>query len=278
MGYKRPRPQRISHRNLGKRGSQAARVEALHQRQAEARAHVRGRRCGRGRRLHSEVEVLVHALSAVDERAAVWCATWCARTALPLVAGLWVSIGTVATATAALEIAEAWSHPLGPPEARPSRRQCREVAHTARETAARLFGSARDAALAAARAAKGAWRPGDAVAAVASAALARANTLARDWNVAGVQPYREVTADLLVQVQSLRWPLTVPSRARLRAARGGAAVAWDRVATHGDHTVSELLGAHERARRLGLRWEDPIERAVAERAHDEADIARLLAG
>jgi hypothetical protein len=84
--------------------------------------------------------------------------------------------------------------------------------------------------------------------------------------------------DLLGLVQTERWPLTTPAPDAVLAAPAAVQVAWDAVWDPGaaDHTMPALLEAHARAARLGLDWDDPVQRAVAERAVDEAAVAALL--
>ena len=86
-------------------------------------------------------------------------------------------------------------------------------------------------------------------------------------------------ARLLELVSAIRWPLAVPTPAQIHAAPPPLQGAWDAVAEGPDDMdVPELLEAHARAGRLGLDWDSPVGRAVAERATDEARVAGLLAG
>ena len=42
--------------------------------------------------------------------------------------------------------------------------------------------------------------------------------------------------------------------------------------------IPDLVEARARAQRLGLFWDDPVQRAIAERATDEERVKRLLGG
>lgn len=83
---------------------------------------------------------------------------------------------------------------------------------------------------------------------------------------------------LLTAIGAQRWPMSIPTPAELSAAPAAVAVAWDSVSDdRAEQSIDELLAARARAGRLGLDWSDPVQRAVAERATDEARLQGLLA-
>ena len=91
----------------------------------------------------------------------------------------------------------------------------------------------------------------------------------------------EALARLAALIGRERWALAAPSAAQVRAASPAVGVAWDWIASAGeaggDLSIAALIEAHARAERLGLDWRDPVARAVAERASDEARVRDLLA-
>ena len=135
--------------------------------------------------------------------------------------------------------------------------------------------SAADAATLAARSAGHKAAEASANAAI-YAAEAVAAAAADEANPDRARTRRLHLARLLVVVRKVRWPLTVPSPATLSAASPAVRAAWDVVAPGGgeDQTIPALIEAHVRAGRLGLSWDDPVARAVAERAIDEAALVR----
>lgn len=199
--------------------------------------------------MNSEVEALLQELGRVDRRAAAWCACQCARTVLRYVPKR--DKGPRQT----IEIAEAWVR------GEATSLQCIVAAAGARNAAAFAAltsysgGHAASAALAAAEA-------------VADAAADPDNRHeARDRHL----------AMLLDLVSSIRWPLLEPDVAAVIAAPEAIAVAWDWLGRcEGDQSIPELLSARSRADRLGLDWSDPVQRAIAERAVDEARVREFL--
>jgi hypothetical protein len=73
------------------------------------------------------------------------------------------------------------------------------------------------------------------------------------------------------------WPPTLPEAAQVRAALAPVQVAWDWAsATVDPDRVPERAEAYARARRLGLDWDDPMQRALAAWAPDDEDRLRVL--
>ena len=88
---------------------------------------------------------------------------------------------------------------------------------------------------------------------------------------------REARHPLLADL--LRAPgLTVPTAEQLATARPEIAVAWDWLVEQPTPEASDAAPglAYDRARRLGLDWGDPVQRAVAERALDEQKVRQLI--
>ena len=217
-------------------------------------------------------ELLTQVLAA-DHRAGVWCAAQCARTALHDVPE------GEDRPRVAIETAEAWVRGEATPAAA-------EAAAIAAEAAARRAASAAarhsGAAYAAAYAAEAAHLPSDIVPDVYDAydAYDAAYLVATHADQAASENgHAGRFADLYGLVSAVRWPLTRHAPERLRGAPEAVRVAWDLVATDDRtaHAIPELLAAHARAARLGLDWSDPVQRAVAERATDEALEARVRA-
>lgn len=218
-----------------------------------------------------DVRELMRLLAAADRRAAAWCSCRCARTTLYL-----VHEGE-GRPRRAIEVTEAWV--AG--EATEAERE--RAADNARAAASYAY----SAALAVADA------PAHAVARAANAAAAAADpaTAAEAAEeVAWAMTFASVgrsdaslraphLADLLDLVRAVRWPLTVPSLQRICEAPSAVQVAWDWLSAlpRTEASIAELVEAHQRAQRLGLDWSDPVSRAVAERADDEAHVAGLLA-
>ena len=243
-----------------------------------------------------EIEVLMRALARADRRAAVWCGCLCARTVLHLVPT------NEARPQRVIEGAEAWVRGEVP-EA-----WCRE-GNNDESALYCIWGSVRNASDNACCTALAVW--GDdglsddpsyvAVMAAHSVLMhfhedlvgytAWARTIYTDalddrdvgafdeshWRVARAS--RRHFAHLLSRVSAVRWPLTTPTPTQLHAAPYAVQVAWDASTDPSiDHTVAELVEARARAARLGLDWNDPVQRAIAERADDEERVGRLLGG
>ena len=86
-------------------------------------------------------------------------------------------------------------------------------------------------------------------------------------------------AQLHALICSLTWPRATPTPQQRQGALPKLRVAWDAIcAVGGELTLAELIVAHEHAALLDLIWEDPIERAIAERVEDLDAIDALLHG
>ena len=212
--------------------------------------------------MSSEVEQLLRKLVEVDRRAAVWCACQCARTVLCLGPEKEERPRRVA-----IETAEAWVRREATEE------DCKKAANAADDEdddyaayAAYAADTVSDSAASAASSAEAAVR--------SCAGQAASHTTGDDWQVARS---RHLT-HLLSLVSAIRWPLIVPTASQLRTASGAVQVAWDALTTTSgeDHTIPELIEARARAQRLGLDWDDPVQRAIAERAADEERVRELL--
>ncbi|HHO52272.1 MAG TPA: hypothetical protein ENK18_15705 [Deltaproteobacteria bacterium] len=223
--------------------------------------------------MDSDVEGLLYALVVVDRRAAVWCAAQCARTVGHLVPD------TEPRPRLAIEAAEAWVRggPIPPralAEAAHRAGYAERAAHERARIASRA-GQPHEAASAtaaayAARAAKRvassvrALRPASAAGAAARAAAHAAcdpHDPAGDLSATWERAYRAHLRILERLVRAERWP-------------------WTPQAPHAEPDqlsdprtagipIPELLAARARARRLGLAWADPRQRAAAERAEED---------
>lgn len=234
----------------------------------------------------SEIEEILKQLANIDRRAAVWCAARCARAMLHFVPE------EEQRPRRAIELAEGWARgevtveecaaasraamaaaPLA--VARGASRVFRDPHLVPRSTAEAVRDGIRAVHLPPSVTAE--WRHR----AVGSRPRAVRDAIARA-HADSVPAQREASdlqlTTLLALASAERWPLTTPAPEQLRAAPEAVAVAWDLVAAAtGDHTMLELLEAHARAVRLGLDWEDPVQRAVAERATDEERVRQVLA-
>jgi len=225
---------------------------------------------------------LLRDLVAADRRAAVWCAAQCARTALHLIPAV------EDRPRSAVETALAWAR------GHATREDCRRAEHEAARARDGLSidDPAKDAAAAASDAvalcdpfAHRYNQPASeqTIYVLVGSTVAAASAIARTIAPLDPQPAADHQLERLRDlVQAERWPLTMPSPEQLRAAPAAVQVAWDAVGdTLGDRAVVELtmlalVEAYARAERLGLDWDDPVQRAVAERTVDEAAVAALL--
>lgn len=218
----------------------------------------------------SEVERLLQKLVEVDHRAAVWCACQCARTAFCYLAE------SEDRPRIAIETAEAWVRGQATKEA------CVEAAYRAyaRDGHTEAQVSACNAACDAGRSVA----VGDLndymepYHAAHTSAVSYADDAAR-YNPDDYDAARERhLATLFALVASIRWPWTQPDPEQRNAAPAAVQVAWDFVSLdpRADHSIPELLEAHTRAGRLGLDWNDPVQRAIAERTTDEEHVRQLL--
>lgn len=199
--------------------------------------------------MNSEIETLLQELGRVDRHAATWCACQCARTVLRYVPKRDKGPRQM------IEIAEAWVR------GEVTWLQCLTAAVGARTAAA--------------FAAQTPHIGSHAASAALTAAEAVADTAA-DPDTRHEVRERHL-AMLLDLVSSIRWPLVEPDVTAVLAAPEAIAVAWDWLGQReGEQSIPELLSAHSRAERLGLDWSDPVQRAIAERAVDEARVRELL--
>lgn len=115
--------------------------------------------------------------------------------------------------------------------------------------------------------------------------------------------YRRDISALLGTVAATRWPLTLPTPHQLDAsprsiqrvwreafdprAHVWAGRSWLAASVHArapwaarliqpTHPISALIDSHARAQRLELDWDDPVQRAIAERTSDEVHTRALL--
>lgn len=228
----------------------------------------------------TEVGELLRTLVGVDHQAAIWCASQCARTMLPL-------IHDEGRPQQALEAAEGWVRgEVSADDCLAAAGASRQIVHELlvspeqgtrpqgeRDAAILLSASAAAGHVAEACHLRGSLAPrtsiGWSVGHVANALTSTPNAPRRD----------EILERLLALVQATPWPLVAPTIAQLQEAPVVLQVAWDLVASEPravEHTIPELLGAHARARRLELDWDDPLQRAIAEHAIDEARLSALL--
>jgi hypothetical protein len=188
---------------------------------------------------------LLRELARVDRPGAVWCAVLCATSVAHLVPPEERRPGR------ARLLAAAWAVGLPVSEAR-----LRAAGYAAARAAS-------DAAYAAAYATGAAFyrRPAshaEAAAAVSRRPAARAATV-RDRHLAALH-------DLVVHQTT---PVS-PTPRDVAAARPAVAVVWDAAAEAvGPVRLGTLGDALARARRLRLRWHDPVERAIAERLPED---------
>lgn len=218
-----------------------------------------------------EGELRLGQLVAVDRRAAVLAACCCARAVLHLVPEgkqrLWE----------ALEIAEAWVR------GEASEADCRGACDAARSAVRRISSPLLVEASTAANAAAGAIQLAAYVEGAAYTADAVLHLAAEARTLEHADGWPESSAPhlehLIGLVSSLPWPCTIPSQEQLQASPPSVQVAWDAVSgTASELTMAGLVAAHERAGALGLDWNDPVQRAVAERAGDLARVGGLLQG
>lgn len=233
----------------------------------------------------SDVEELLYALVAVDRRAAVWCAAQCARTVLHL-----VPEGDLRPAEA-IEAAEAWVRGeldeqevcgIAAERAAGAEREAHQLARTATRAALRSDAADATAATYAARAAKRAAasvcsaHPASAAEAAAQAVAFSASVDARsDLDAEWRRAYHTHLETLRRLVGAERWPWTQPlaDRTQPLADRPQPTARLDPLddpRTTGI-TIPDLLVARARARRLGLDWSDPRQRARAERTTDSSE-------
>lgn len=206
----------------------------------------------------TDVREFLSQLANIDQRAAMWCACKCARTVLHLVPE------GEDRPRGAIEVAEEWVR------GNATKRQLRRVA--GRVGPATRPEGIYEAAHAAARAASHAAGDGDEFTSFSAGSVVDA--VRHAVRLAGLDLPEH---HHLALVSSERWPLTVPALEQLTIAPEVVQVAWDAVSDdRTEHTIPELLESHARAIRLGLNWNDPVQRAVAERAFDEEKIRTLL--
>lgn len=241
---------------------------------------------------------LLRDLWEIDRRAAVWGAARCVRAVLGLIDEREPS----RSAELAVVAAEAWVR------GEAGEADCRRASDEARRLGRAITGAGRrgaDAAYAAGYAARAVYDTSGfseaifhAAAAYATASVERARAageaaieaadrgalevggydkigtfshLMPDESTVYRDAYRERLDQLCGLVAAERWPLTLLRTEQILGASNAVQVAWDAVAASApEPTIGALLEAHARARRSGLRWEDPVERAVAERSRDGA--------
>jgi hypothetical protein len=197
---------------------------------------------------------LLRKLARTDRRGAVWCAVLCATSVAHL-----VPLGESRPGRVRL-LAAAWAVELPVSEVR-LRAAADAAAATARatRTAANAAHVANAAAYATALVAAWADAAHPAIAVAVDAVL----DCAIDAIDASVRERHLAALAALVEHQIT--PL-VPSARNVAAARPGPAVVWDTAAEAiGPVRLGTLGDALARARRLRLRWHDPVERAIAER-------------
>ena len=223
--------------------------------------------------MSNDVRPLLRDLAAIDHRAAVWCACLCARSVLHLADDVDERVQR------AIETAEAWL--WGEATAKACAMASDRV--QAMVPAGLTANAARSAA---AHAASAVVSPGVAVQSAEAAADAVSRDLldALGGGIGDLVACERARTEHLAALDRLvcdeRWPRSVPTTQQLGEAAASMAVAWDAVASRrptDDLSLSELLSAHARAERLGLRWDDAVGRAIAEHAEDEAYAAVLLA-
>lgn len=240
--------------------------------------------------MSTDVHALLKILASLDQRAAVWCAAQCVRTALHLV------VGDERRPQRAVETAEAWVWHEASEDA------CQK-AYRAASAASKGMGvdlssihemmadAHCHASFAAATLNNAAFYFAPSVSGVPSSvahavACADPATIAA-WDLPDDDDYFTVERQLAdahlvvlgALVRAQRWPKTIPSVEDLEQTPFQAvAVSWDWLADTSeiDLSIPELVEAHRRAVRLGLDWHDPLSRAVAERAVDEESIRALL--
>ena len=112
--------------------------------------------------------------------------------------------------------------------------------------------------------------------------------IVRDWRFyAMLEAVQPTATELMRRSMSRSYrPPSLPSQhrtsisgAQLRAAPCALQVAWDAVSegdAGGELSTSAFVEAAARAERLGLDWDDPVQRAIAERATDEDRVRSLL--
>jgi hypothetical protein len=299
VGYKKwtERRRSVSRMNQHKRGSQQARVDKQRGQRDRERALRRERSCQRYVRQtpwrSRDFEELLAELGLADRRAAMWGAAMCVRTALPPAERWGFNPAGV------LEDSLSWALERATAE------QCWASAPSLRAGAARLeqceFSYCRIQRLyehyaselptacayrAAAAVCEIPYRPSSVARALAWAAAAHAVPLASAqhelysaaWRATCAARFDERRAWLLDQIAAARWPRVAPTTAQIWAAPAVLAVAWDRLAPlPADQSLAELVEAYGRSWRLRLSWEDPVQRAIAERAPEEPWVGEILA-
>ena len=212
-------------------------------------------------------------LAAADRRAAVWCAAQCARTVLHL--------GPEAEERPRreVELAEAWAR------GEVSERVCRPIAEAANAEGGyhRHCESWEVWTVYATNTLIGAIVAGEALPRwVAGVADCAAEAAAAGAATEGER--REIRAAhlaaMLALVSSIHWPPTLPAHERILRAPSAVQVALDRLSAppRSGLPIPDLVEARARADRLALDWNDPVQRAVAERTADVAAVGELLSG
>lgn len=94
----------------------------------------------------------------------------------------------------------------------------------------------------------------------------------------GRRGLRRQLPHLYTIASSERWPLLSLQPWQIRVSPMGLQIAWDWVnqTPREDQSMLELLEARARAQRVGLDWTEFVQRAIAERAGDEAGLVELL--